>query len=76
MGIYTLVLMKLISEVVHSTSSLIRDSIMVSIRACHARDPGSIPGRGVFCELLQEKKKKKMIEPRYLPRVFGFMIRF
>ena len=21
---------------------------MVSIRACHARDPGSIPGRGVF----------------------------
>ena len=27
----------------------IRDSIVVSIRACHARDPGSIPGRGVFC---------------------------
>ena len=25
-------------------------SIVVSIRACHVRDPGSIPGRGVtFC---------------------------
>ena len=22
---------------------------MVSISACHAEDPGSIPGRGVFC---------------------------
>ena len=26
----------------------IRGSIMVSISACHADDPGSIPGRGVF----------------------------
>ena len=26
----------------------IRDSIVVSISACHADDPGSIPGRGVF----------------------------
>ena len=26
----------------------IRDSIVVSIPACHAGDPGSIPGRGVF----------------------------
>ena len=25
-----------------------RDSIAVSIPACHAGDPGSIPGRGVF----------------------------
>jgi hypothetical protein len=25
----------------------IRDSIMVSISACHAEDPGSIPGRGI-----------------------------
>ena len=25
-----------------------RDSIVVSISACHADDPGSIPGRGVF----------------------------
>ena len=30
---------------------MIRDSIVVSISACHAEDPGSIPGRGVFCEL-------------------------
>ncbi len=27
----------------------IRDSIVVSISACHADDPGSIPGRGVLC---------------------------
>ena len=26
----------------------IRDSIVVSICACHAEDPGSIPGRGVL----------------------------
>ena len=26
----------------------IRDSIVVSISACHADDPGSIPGRGDF----------------------------
>ena len=25
-----------------------RDSIVVSISACHADDPGSIPGRGVY----------------------------
>ncbi len=27
----------------------IRDSIVVSISACHADDPGSIPGRGDIC---------------------------
>jgi hypothetical protein len=26
----------------------VRDSIVVSISACHADDPGSIPGRGAF----------------------------
>ena len=26
----------------------IRGSIVVSISACHAEDPGSIPGRGVY----------------------------
>ena len=29
----------------------IRDSIVVSISACHAEDPGSIPGRGIFFRL-------------------------
>ena len=29
----------------------IRGSIVVSISACHAEDPGSIPGRGVFISL-------------------------
>ena len=28
--------------------SYLRDSIVVSISACHADDPGSIPGRGGF----------------------------
>ena len=26
----------------------VRDSIVVSISACHAEDPGSIPGRGIY----------------------------
>ena len=30
----------------------IRCSIVVSISACHAEDPGSIPGRGDYCLLL------------------------
>ena len=30
------------------TTSQIRCSIVVSICACHAEDPGSIPGGGVF----------------------------
>ena len=30
-----------------------RDSIVVSISACHADDPGSIPGRGVFSFFLR-----------------------
>ena len=28
----------------------LRGSIVVSISACHAEDPGSIPGRGVFLQ--------------------------
>ena len=28
--------------------AVFRDSIVVSISACHADDPGSIPGRGTF----------------------------
>ena len=31
--------------------SVLRDSIVVSISACHADDPGSIPGRGVLCAI-------------------------
>ena len=33
-----------------------RDSIVVSISACHADDPGSIPGRGVLFYLLAFEK--------------------
>ena len=38
--------------------SVLRDSIVVSISACHADDPGSIPGRGVFCFLACQNFKK------------------
>ena len=31
-----------------------RDSIVVSISACHADDPGSIPGRGAFFPLVSQ----------------------
>ena len=31
----------------HIMRAEFRDSIVVSISACHADDPGSIPGRGV-----------------------------
>ena len=36
------------------TPHQLRDSIVVSISACHAEDPGSIPGRGIFgpCRVL------------------------
>ena len=33
-------------------SNQVRGSIVVSISACHAEDPGSIPGRGVGLELI------------------------
>ena len=32
----------------------LRDSIVVSISACHADDPGSIPGRGVYLQIARE----------------------
>jgi hypothetical protein len=35
--------------------SIIRGSIVASILACHARDPGSIPGLGVFYCLRDEQ---------------------
>jgi hypothetical protein len=37
-----------IREYVVQVYEQIRDSIVVSIPACHAGDPGSIPGRGAF----------------------------
>ena len=35
-------------DLVHRLPDVFLDSIVVSIPACHAGDPGSIPGRGVF----------------------------
>ena len=36
----------------------IRGSIVVSISACHAEDPGSIPGRGVFAYVINVQFQK------------------
>jgi hypothetical protein len=36
----------------------VRDSIVVSISACHAEDPGSIPGRGVSVHHSNEERKR------------------
>ena len=38
---------KLAIYILEATDLQIRGSIVVSISACHAEDPGSIPGRGV-----------------------------
>ena len=39
-----------------------RGSIVVSISACHAEDPGSIPGRGVCpCVDVEALPKRKMV---------------
>ena len=35
------------SNAVNDNTDQIRGSIVVSIFACHAEDPGSLPGRGV-----------------------------
>ena len=39
----------------------IRCSIVVSISACHAEGPGSIPGRGVF-----------LADPNLLPKIAAY----
>ena len=36
-----------VSHLVFKLKVILRGSIVVSISACHAEDPGSIPGRGV-----------------------------
>jgi hypothetical protein len=56
----------------------IRDSIVVSISACHAEDPGSIPGRGVlFSILLQDAFDRtafeKMVPPGLEPGTFRLL---
>jgi hypothetical protein len=51
---------------------------VVSIPACHAGDPGSIPGLGGFFLLIawQEEKPKKRLTPEGIePPIFGSGIR-
>ena len=38
---------EIVNPIQMDTQFKIRDSIVVSISACHAEDPGSIPGRGI-----------------------------
>ena len=42
----------------------IRDSIVVSISACHAEDPGSIPGRGVLLAALTLNRAPRTLNPK------------
>ena len=46
----------------------IRGSIVVSISACHAEDPGSIPGRSVGFELMTTNKVQVALWPRVYTR--------
>ena len=53
----------------------ILDSIVVSISACHADDPGSIPGRGVFCPtflalLFNDNKSEWQIQKNRISSTF------
>ena len=48
----------------------LRDSIVVSISACHADDPGSIPGRGVF-HCGPSAVRKRMTLAGLEPAIFG-----
>ena len=60
-------------QVHEKLNSMIRGSIVASISACHAEDPGSIPGRGGACrdccfKVTQQgssfRKRKIFAEPR------------
>ena len=48
----------------------IRGSIMVSISACHADDPGSIPGRGVFDINAHAEKDEGFLDKERLWRLW------
>ena len=42
-------------------SNKVRGGIVVSISACHAEDPGSIPGRGVLAHILRNLLFQRMV---------------
>ena len=48
----------------------IRDSIVVSISACHAEDPGSIPGRGVLNTKFVHHEQQKQLSISSWPFLF------
>ena len=53
-----------------SSSENIRGSIVVSISARHAEDPGSIPGRGAFLAVLEPScVRKKNAHPKKNPKL-------
>ena len=49
----------------------IRGSIVVSISACHADDPGSIPGRGVFCNYGSHGKERRILPRAHALEALG-----
>ena len=50
--------------------SQFRDSIVVSISACHADDPGSIPGRGVLFVFARAWCRRRVTKAHTTPRGF------
>ena len=50
-------------------SNQIRGNIVVSISACHAEDPGSIPGRGVGLELMAVGSATSKVQVALWPRL-------
>ena len=60
-----------------SSTIQVRGSIVVSISACHAEDPGSIPGHGVGSELMAFGSATNKVQVALWPRVYtrsGFSI--
>ena len=58
----------------------IRCSIVVSISACHAEDPGSIPGGGVFAapgppRIIEDQETEQHIRTLAITASIGFLLR-
>merc|ERR1712016_322254 len=52
----------------------VRGSIVVSISACHAEDPGSIPGRGAACTDRAHHDGQLLMQPKLGQRVPCFWV--
>ena len=67
-------LMLVVSDLTKATCAPIRCSIVVSISACHAEDPGSIPGRGAACTDRAHHNGQLLMQPGLGQRVPCFWV--